>query len=573
MEKKRYGVDKMNFRKVLINIFPWLILLAFSFLAFSAFLDPGFFIIHDNTQIQRTFEMAKSISDGVFPVRWVSDLGYGNGYPIFNFYAPLFYYISGILTFTGFSALVATKIAAVFAIILSSFSMYFLAKEFWGKWGGLFSAVLYTYAPFHAVDIFVRGDFAELLAYGLIPLPFLGIYNIYRENSTKKSWFWVCFTSISFAMLITSHNLTAFMATPFLAIEALILGTAYFKKVRKFPIHITLSILLGVLISSFYWIPALLELNYTNVFSIIGGGSDFRDHFVCITQLWYSPWGFAGSAPGCLDGLSFEIGKLHIMSVLLAIAMVPFVRKRPQSYVVIFASFIFFSSLFLMTEYSRFLWELLEPMKFFQFPWRFLLMTSFASSLLGGFLIWLISKRIRREEAAFVLAISISLISSVYYSRFFYPQSISIDPSDNYTNEASLKWFTSKISDEYMPPSFPTPESEAEIENTRIEIDNKEGQIKSLSEKTGRITASLSLADNTQAKLNIANFPAWNFYVNGQKTKAEEANGVYELNLPAGNHIVEARFQQTGIEKTSNTAAFVGIAILVAGIIFSRKKK
>src|SRR3990172_4216282 len=69
----------------------------------------GFFTIHDNTQVERVFQMTKSISDGQFPVRWVDDLGYGYGYPIFNFYAPLPYYIGGAIYALGATGLTAAK--------------------------------------------------------------------------------------------------------------------------------------------------------------------------------------------------------------------------------------------------------------------------------------------------------------------------------------------------------------------------------------------------------------------------------------------------------------------------------
>src|SRR3990167_1872112 len=78
----------------------------------------GFFPMHDDTQVARVFEMGKALRDGMFPVRWVPDLGYGYGYPIFNFYAPLSYYFGGFLTLLGFDALLATKIMMAVGILL-----------------------------------------------------------------------------------------------------------------------------------------------------------------------------------------------------------------------------------------------------------------------------------------------------------------------------------------------------------------------------------------------------------------------------------------------------------------------
>ena len=140
------------FKKLLTIIF----ILFFSYWAVAPFFQSGFFYVHDNTQVARVFEMHQALRDGMFPVRWVSDLGYGYGYPIFIFYAPFSYYVGGFFNlFTD--SLTATKIMMVVGTLLSGVFMYLFAKEFWGKPGGVISALLYLYAPYHAVNIYVRG--------------------------------------------------------------------------------------------------------------------------------------------------------------------------------------------------------------------------------------------------------------------------------------------------------------------------------------------------------------------------------------------------------------------------------
>jgi len=188
------------------------LILILSFWAVKPFFVSGFFPIHDDTQIARVFEMGKVLQNGVFPVRVVPDLGYGYGYPIFNFYAPLAYYVGAAFMFLGFDALVAAKIMMALGIILAGIFMYFLAREFFGEFGGIASGLFYLYAPYHAVDIYVRGDVAEFWAYAFIPLAFLGFY---KRN--------ILLGTIGFAGLILSHNLTAMMITPFLLIVVLLI--------------------------------------------------------------------------------------------------------------------------------------------------------------------------------------------------------------------------------------------------------------------------------------------------------------------------------------------------------------
>ncbi len=159
--------------------------------------------MHDDTQVARVFEMGKSLKEGQFPVRIVDGLGYGYGYPIFNFYAPLPYYFGGLINMFGVDALMATKVMIGFGALLAGISMYMLATVFFGMGGGLLAALLYLYAPYHAVQIFVRGSVGELWAYGILPLVVFGGYKI-TQTSSKR---WIVFTTVSLASIILSHNI------------------------------------------------------------------------------------------------------------------------------------------------------------------------------------------------------------------------------------------------------------------------------------------------------------------------------------------------------------------------------
>lgn len=443
----------MVFWKRYFGIFVVLLL---SFWAIRPFFISGFFPMHDDTQIARVFEMGKMLESGVFPVRWVPDLGYGYGYPIFNFYAPLAYYIGGALMLLGFDALLATKIMMVLGVVLAGVFMYLLAREFWGELGGIVSGLFYVYAPYHALDIYVRGDVAEFWAYAFIPLMFLGFY--------KRS---ILIGSIGFAAIILSHNLTAMMITPFVLI-AILLNCYIVPKRKKLLIlyYSSLILFLGLAVSAFYWVPALLEMKNTNVLSQIGGGADFRDHFVCLQQLWSSQWGFGGSTKNCIDGMSFMVGKLHIvLSAIALMLMFIFLAKNKiyngHKHYIIFLSFAgFILTIFFTLEISKPVWQAIPLMSFFQYPWRFLLLASFFSSFVCGSLVFLLTKfKIKPYVTATVLIFFILFFNI----KLFAPQTIISAVSNDFTNEKALKWTASKTSDEFLPPNFKKPKSEKDI--------------------------------------------------------------------------------------------------------------
>lgn len=467
--------------------FGLILILILSFWAVKPLLIPGFFPMHDDTQIARVFEMGKMLGNGIFPVRWVPDLGYGYGYPLFNFYAPLAYYVGGLFMLLGFDALLATKIMMALGVALAGLFMYLLAKEFFGKLGGLISGLFYVYAPYHAVDIYVRGDVAEFWAYAFIPLMFLGFYKLFQslnsdelkvdnsklkthlspERENSKIQFKIkkygMLGSTGFAGIILSHNLTALMVTPFLIIAGLLL-IIFSKKEQRMrnTLYVILYTALGLALSAFYWMPALLEMKYTNIMSQIGGSANFRDHFVCVGQLWDSLWGFGGSIRGCIDGLSFKIGKLHILASIVVFAFILYAKKiRSRHGVIISLSFLgFVISGFFILEASKPIWEAIPTMAFFQYPWRFLLLVSFFSSLLAGSLVILFDKFKNRSY----LTVFILLFFLLFFNiKLFNPQTILLKTSQDYTSERAIKWVASKTSDEFLPPNFKKPESEHEV--------------------------------------------------------------------------------------------------------------
>lgn len=453
--------------KFLKKYYGLILVLILSFWAIKPLFVQGFFPMHDNTQVARVFEMGKMLANGAFPVRWVPDLGYGHGYPIFNFYAPLAYYFGGFLTLVGLDALAATKVIMAVGVILSGIFMYLLTRNFFGELGGIVSGLFYTYAPYHAVDIYVRGDVAEFWAYAFIPLAFLGFYKVYKNSQ----WGYVAVGALGFAGVILSHNLTAMMVTPFLLIACLLFIIFSKKEIRLHTAYyLLLTAILGLALSAFYWIPALAEMKYTNVLSQIGGGADFRDHFVCLGQLWTSHWGFGGSTKSCIDGMSFMIGKLHILSALSIIPISIYLRFKRKYfnniyYLSIFGIAGFIITIFLMLNTSKFLWETIPFMSFFQYPWRFLIMVSFFSSILSGAIVFLVSQfKIKPYLTAFLLVFFLLFFNL----KFFVPQAIFSSTANDFTNEKALKWTASKISDEYLHSNFKKPKSEKEIAKTPI---------------------------------------------------------------------------------------------------------
>ena len=569
--------------KIIKNIFPILTVFILSFFSIKPLFVSGFFPMHDDTQVARVYEMGKSLSVGMFPVRWAADLGYGYGYPIFNFYAPLAYYFGGALNALGTDALLSTKIMMIVGIILSGVFMYLLTRELWGKIGGLVSSLFYIYAPYHAVDIYVRGDVAEFWAYAFIPLAFYGFLKAYKE----KKWKYIVIGAFGFSAVILSHNLTAMMITPFLIFLLFFLLLTDTKEKIGSTFYFLIALFFGLSISAFYWLPALFEMKFTNVFSQIGGGAHFKDHFACIFQLWQSPWGFGGSALGCIDGISLKIGKLHVIFSLTSIVILIislkykkfknlFSKTDQQIIFAIFSVFAFVISVLLTLEISKPIWEFIPVMAFFQFPWRFLLPISFSTSILAGFSIWIIQKAekdiIKLDKANYIIAF-IAIFTLIFFnSKLFAPQTFILKEESDYTNLKTLRWTTSKISDEYMPKNFKIPKSENEVVKDKIKAEKNQIDVLYLASDTKSLHASIKASNKALIQINTAYFPSWSIFVDNKKADFNVTNKGISLFIPIGDHSLDMIFIQTPIEKFGNSISLASLFLLIAGIILSRKR-
>lgn len=563
---------------------PVIFIIFLSFWALRPLLHDGFFPVHDNGQPFRVFEMFQSLHDGMFPVRWTKDFGYNFGYPLFNFYAPLAYYIGSLFMVTGFDVLISTKLMIALGIVLAGVFMFLFAQEFWGKAGGVFAAVLYIYAPYHAVDVYVRGDGAEMWAYAFIPLTFLGFYKVIQEHekepnqrnilpmTNRKTWRWIILSSLSFAAIITSHNLTAMMVTPFLlCFSGLLIVLSKKKLQRMYSLFVT--ILLSVLLSAFYWIPVFTEMKYTDVFSQIGGGFDFHQHFVCWPQFWSSPWGYGGSAPGCTqDGLSFMVGKISILCTLIGLVISFFIKKDiKQKYILWICVPLLGASFLLATDVSKPLWETIHTMAFFQFPWRFLVMISFFLSFMAGIIVWFIQKKVFLPKLVMfggwlVLIIFIIFLQSKYFkAKEFYQAG-----SGYFSDPSVIGWDLSGASSEYMPQHFIKPKTKAQLPQNTFQFLNKNNKILQQQKQTNLASAKVLAASPSILHVNIAYFPAWNIFVDNSKTSIIQVKNGMNISVPAGEHTITARFIQTPTEKVADGISIAGIVLLFLGIISER---
>jgi hypothetical protein len=457
-----------------------ILILALSVPAIWNVITAGYFPVHDNTQVVRVQQMQRALLSGQLPVRWVPDLGYGYGYPLFNFYNPFPYYVAAGGMMAGVDVLLATKLMMALPVMVSGVTMYLLARTSLSRLGSLLAGVLYVYAPYHGVQIYVRGAVAESWAYAWLPFVF---WAVIKRRSILGG--------LTVAVLVLSHNLTAFMTIPFIAILiSLQLSTT--KKVQKKSLatDYLLLITLGLGLSAFFWLPAITESHLTGVSEMVFQRFDPpAKHLITPGQLWASPWGYGGSSPGTDDGLSLQLGKIHLLGSLVAMASGLYgykaLRKNHLNHSAILTIFSILGlllSLFLILPPSAFIWNSTSLFSYIQFPWRFLAFASLFSSLLAAGAItyaikFLVTKlRIRPKKIQFVqlhLLIVFCFFLVVHSLKFFRPQFKFPTTSAELTSYERIVWEVSQRSDEYLPKGFVRPKTLKEA----LRVDNVQNRM------------------------------------------------------------------------------------------------
>lgn len=347
--------------------------------------------------VYRTYEILAAWQQGVSYLRWAPDLFYAFGYPVFNYYAPLSYYLGaayGAIFGGAFAPAVAgVKFVLVASAYLGAAGMYLFVRDRWGGLAGVVSAAAFTFAPYMLyIDPHGRGDAPETLAIALAPGVLWAFARLRRTASPGD----VVIAAFVLAALILSHNLMALvffgLLLAWLAWDVLF-GQMFFgawvqgqepstAAVRWQAMRaLAAAVTLGLLVSAFMWLPAVLErdaVQFRNVAS--GTFFDFRRYFIGVGEL------FAPALPFDLGAtqmrFNYSLGVAQWALALLGLLTV--FRPRLRRLSVLFFSFAALGLVYLMLPASIAVWNALPPMAFFQFPYRFLGPAAVVTGILAG---------------------------------------------------------------------------------------------------------------------------------------------------------------------------------------------
>jgi hypothetical protein len=514
-------------------------------------------------------QIDRGIKDGQYFVRWFPDLSAGYGYPVGNYYAPLIFYIAEVFHLLGFSFIISLKLTIVLITFLAGVFMYKLAAEFWGRSGGIISAVIYLCSPYHLVLLYVRGALTEYLALAFLPIILWSVYKLIKH---KQIWYLMAFAA-SYALLILSHNITALIFSCFLGIYIifLVIATHNTRLANRGYIlgYNLMGGLLGLGLSAFFWLPALYERPLVQIQRLHQGYYDFHNHFVYISQLFSPSWGFGGSHPGPFDDMSFQIGVIPILLYMFSWGLVSKIERDERNTKLNFIFFLFMTIfiVYATTEYSAFIWERVPLIKYVQFPWRLLGLISFTVSFVCGSILLYLDKKFNVLETPFQMLLILIIVMAAYpYLRAH--KYLIKPPAEQILNPDEIARTAATTDDgEYLPigvKQVPAYTSE------KVKIIAGNGTIEGVVLKSNMIKFRIKAMQDTSVKIAIFWFPGWSGYLDGKRVPiaCDPETGLILMEIPKGEHRVRLKFEDTNIRMISKIISFISLGILAMSAIF-----
>jgi len=507
-------ITKIN-SKLLFLIFA----LVLSIPAIIGLLHSGFPLTDDgNWMVIRLSAFYEALRNGQFPVRFLTRLNYGYGYPVADFLYPLFMYIGVPIHVLGFSFVNTIKIILALSLFFSSIFTFLWLRKLFDNLSSLIGALLYTYFPYHLWDVYKRGSVGEALALAVLPFIFWQI-----ENKN------VLFTSLGIALLIMSHNSLALIFLPFIFLYMLIIKRNVKSLLKTF--------ILGFGLSAFFWMPALYDKQFT-VFDKTGV-SDFSNYFISLKDL-------------NILGLIFFI--------VVTISIVLFTRNKDK------ASGFFLITTLLLTvlifPLSNYVWKYLPFVNFIQFPFRLISFIILGLSFLLSYQLNLFKGKLKITFTVFYLILIIFSAKS-----FIIPKNYQNYPNSFYSTNQDL----TTVKNEYMPKWVKVIPLIKPSE--KITVIKGQGIVQNLVTNGNKITFSINVLSEAQVQFNTVYFPGWIVKVDGKGVPMSynNDNGLIRFLISSGIHNVNISFGETPLRMISDLISLISLIAFVAFVLKDRK--
>lgn len=548
----------------------------------------------NQVHFMRAAEMVHAWQDGVLIPRWSANLGLGLGIPLFVYAPPLPYFVTAGLHWLGLPLDTAYKGMWVIALLICTFGGYRLTRNALGMWPAVVSCAALVYAPLGLRELFIQGNAGQYMAWAFLPWLSWGVIQSYRQSGLGV----VIATGLAMAGVLLSHNAVALLAAGMAG--GLWLCLAVDTRQWRASLRSLAGIGLGLLLSAWFWAPALLEVDYMRPDLITA--SDFHPRFIGPGELLaLSPRLDSGAInpyfPMTLGAVQAALGAIGICATVLLFV----VNRRSRSPIPNLQSLIsnpfllpaslFFSlaalfGAFMALAWSEPLWRVLPFLDLFEFPWRWHGMTSVALAWLAGLVIftvgvWRPRLTVLFGGGALLLLIGSSLVN--LYPHKLEPGVYASLPVDVVRYELKTGQIGTTSLGEFNPRWAPTAFKGSPLVDdylagsapNRLPADLPPGLTARPIESTVQeYQYQINASQPTTLTLDLHYFPGWQATSNGQALGVfpHPGSGWIDVAIPAGEQTLTLRFGATPLRRAAEIITLVTLAALATLLIWRKTR-
>jgi hypothetical protein len=482
--------------------------------------------------------------EGIVYPRWAEWANRGFGEPRFIFYPPFSWMLGAALG----SILPWNAVPAVFIVLvqtLAGLSAFALARRLLSKRAALFCVACFAANPYALLIIYIRSDFAELLAIAFFPLLFflvLQICELLETPALTERWHvrWtIGWFAATFAAVWLSNAPAGVIAS---YSSAAVFGfAALTRKSWKPLIYGAAGLALGFGLAGFYLVPAAYEQRWVNIAQALSSGLLPSENFL-----------YTANNDPEHTLFNWIASSVAVLLITLTGVAAMAARRAQQNAdrdlerrwwrtMLLLAGL---ATIF-MLRFTTILWELLPKLRFVQFPWRWM------SLLAVPFAVFLGSAMGRKRWGwawAVVMFAVIGGSGVVLAERGWWDSEDIPGLRRAIAHEEGFEG-----TDEYDPAgddhtNILTKSPEAMVMDT----DSMQGPVTKPKIQVDRWTpeekeVSVSSQQPFFLGLRVLNYPAWRVDVNGTTVKPESGEDYNEMIVPvaAGESHVRVRFTRT----------------------------
>jgi len=482
-------------------------------------------------------------------------MGWGYGYPIFNFHPAFSYYVVLLLSRAGLGLNLGVRVTLGLTFPILGLGVYVLARDFLREEGAIAAAVAAMYAPYAAYNPLVRGALAEALGWALLPWALWAVGRAAR--GAGRRW-WVCGALFSAALLFT-HMTAAVVGAVMLALYALMEALSPSPvPLRTRALGAAVALGLGFGLVLFFWLPAVAErslIQWERTLAGFPGG--YAAHLLSLRELF----ALQPVRPDLVNPSPLRsLGLIPALLALPALLTLPFAPRRQP----LFFGGVLVGAILLTLPVSSPLWESITLLRTFQFSCRFLGPASIALAVLVGRMVDLLPGRPGRLLGAGLAALALiaadfSWLKPSYCPSWEHP---SLQGLRQFEQSTGLMGVTSY--GEYLPRAveiWPTRPAETVFDPASL----PEGATVQ-EEQTGPLSAEGWVESPQPFRLTVNRFfyPGWRAWVDGELVEAapEVGRGRLTLPVPAGRHYVAVRFGETPLRLAADLLSALSLLVL-----------